>query len=304
MRSTLCLLVIVPIVLAQTEETAVEWQKHNAKISYGVVQVGRHKIDELQTGGAWRMGRNDASTLATDMALLVGDQVVVPGTYRVQIYRQGGEDFALSIDGGSLGEAPQAAPASVYAKGALGKPEKPSKVLEVLFKPDGKAKDTVQPAKVTVTYGENQLVAPLNLVGTKSQKSQGWTLDVFSLPAETVEKRLGENKATPFAALKKESGKKNSPFHIWNLVVTKDSAEFWPAPKAPTGQSSAFAGIDGLSAANMSKATSVKWEEGKDNKAFLDLGKFEVAKGKGMTITLLVGKQTVTLAIPEPKTPE
>jgi hypothetical protein len=300
MRSILAAFLLTAVVFGQRQEPELEWQKHKARIEYNVVQVGRHKLDELQVNQNWRMGRNEASQLKTDMALLVGEDVITPGSYRVGVFRSGEKDFSFAIEGGSLGAAPQASPASVYSKAEFGKPEKPSKNLEVALKADGKAANTVQPAKITVTFGENQLTAPMSLVGTKTQKSGGWTLDAFLLPGDLVEKRMGEAKAVPLAALKKETGKKDNPFHVWNLVVTKDSAELWPAPVSPKD---AFSGIDGLSAANMAKATSVKWEDGKEAKPALELVKFEVAKGKGATIVIAVGKQTCTIAIPEPKVP-
>jgi hypothetical protein len=292
---------LAPVCLAQRESTEVEWQKHRAKIEYGVVLVGRHKLDELKSGTIWRMGRNEASMLKTDMALLLpGDQVVVPGSYRAGVYRQGEKEFAFAIEGGSLGQAPQAGPTPVYAKGELAKPEKPNKNLEVTLKSEPKSSSPVQHAKVFVTYGENQLTAPITLVGTKSQKSQGWTFDAFALPDEVVEKHLAENKLVPVGALKKESGDRKNPFHVWNLVVGKDAAELWPAPSGPTD---AFSEVKGLDAAASVKATSVKWEDAKDAKPFLDLGKLEVAKGKGAQIVFTAGKQTCTVAIPEPKIP-
>jgi hypothetical protein len=304
MRAILCAMLVPALVLGQRKDADLEWQKHHAKIDYNVVGVGKHKLDELQVGGNWRMGQNGPSTLTTDMALIVGDAVVVPGVYRVGVHRAAENEFAFMIEGASVGSSPQAAPTPADAKGALGKPEKPNKALEVTFKPDGKASNTVQPAKVTVTYGENQLTAMLSAVGMKAAKSNGWTLDAFQLPADFVDKRFGEAKALPIACLKKETGKKDNPFYVWNLTVTKDTAELWQAPVAPKD---AFAGVDGMSAATMSKATSIKWDEAKDSKdskAVLEVSKFEVVKGKGATIMLSVGKQSCTIVIPEPKVPE
>ncbi|HEY5908707.1 MAG TPA: hypothetical protein VIZ31_11740 [Vicinamibacteria bacterium] len=288
---------------AQREAADVEWQKRHAKIEYGVVAVGRHKLDELAVGTTWRMGRNEASVLTTEMALLAGEQIIVPGSYRVNVARQTEPDFALSIDGGSVGEAPQGAPVAVPAKAEVLKPDKPTKGLEVTFKTDGKADGTVQPAKVTVTFGENRITAALGLVATKPQKAQGWTLEVFQLPAELVEKRLAGGKATPVLSLKKETGKRQAPFHVWNLSVGKEAAELWPAPAAPT-DSFGFGTVKQLDAASMTKATSVTWEDAKDAKPALELSKVDVAKGKGLSIVLLVGKQTCTIAIPEPKLPD
>jgi hypothetical protein len=303
MRPILCVILLTPFVAAQREEADVEWQKHHAKIEYGVVNLGQHKLDALQAGSTWRMGRNEASHLKTDMALLVGDQVVVPGSYRVNVARNGEKDFSLGIDGGSLGDAPQGSPAAVYVKGDLGKTDKAAKKLEVGFKPEAKSTTAVQKAKVTVSFGEHQLVAGLALVGTNTKKAGGWTLDAFTLPADLVEKRLAENKAIPLATLKKETGDKKKPFHAWNLVVTKDGAELWPAPEAPA-DSNGFGEVKSLSSSSMVKASSVKWEESKDSKPFLELTKFEAAKGKGSTIVVAVGKQTCTIVVGEPKVPE
>jgi hypothetical protein len=297
MRSILCLSLIVCVASAQREESDVEWQKHHAKIEYNVVPVGPHKLEELKTGENWRMGQNSASQLRTDMALLVGDLVVVPGMYRVGVHRDGEKDFSFIIEGGSQGETPLVAPVGALAKGELKKADKPNKKLEVTLKPDAKSTTSVQPAKVTVTYGENQLVAGLSLVGATSKKAGGWTVDAFSLPADLVEKRVADAKPIPVVVFKKETGEKKNPFRMWNLVVTKDSAELWPAPVGPDD---AFSGVNGLAAGT--KATSVKWEETKDSKPFLELSKVEIAKGKGAIVVIQAGKKTCTIAVPEPKT--
>ena len=165
MRMLVCLCLVTSFASAQREETDVEWQKHHAKIEYNVVNVGQHKLDELQVGQNWRMGQNSASQLRTDMALLVGDVVVVPGMYRVGIHRDGEKDFSFVIEGGSQGETPPAAPTGVLAKGELKKSDKPHKKLEVTLQAGREVQTSVQPAKITVTYGENQLVAGLSLVG-------------------------------------------------------------------------------------------------------------------------------------------
>jgi hypothetical protein len=302
MRLILGLLVLAPAVIAQREEAEVEWQKRHARISYGVVGVGRHKLDALQIGGDWRMGRNEASTLESEMALIVGDQIVVPGSYRAKVGRQGEREFSLQIDGGAAGEAPSST-SPVHAKAELVKPDKPSKTLEIGFKADGKSNGTVQPAKVAITFGDNRVVADLSLVGTKSQKAGGFTVDAFLLPADLVEKRVADGKATPVLALKKETGKKKPQFHVWNLVVSKDSAELWPAPTAPT-ESYGFGDVKALDATTMVKATSVAWADATDAKPALEITKVEGGKGKGLTLVLHAGKRTCTIAIPEPKTPQ
>jgi hypothetical protein len=301
MRQILCLLLVTPFVAAQREEADVEWQKRHATIAYGVVGVGRHKLDELQVGGDWRMGRNEASTLATEMALIVGDRIVVPGSYRVKVFRQAEQEFAFQIDGGSLGDAPQGSPAAVQAKADVAKPDKATRNLEITFKADGKANGNVQPAKVTVTYGENRIVAGLGLVGTRSQKGGGFTLDAFLLPGDLVDERIAAAKPTPVLALKKETGRKKEPFHVWNLVVGKDGAELWPAPSAPT-ENNGFGDVKALDGSAMVKATSVKWEDAASPKPSLEVTKFE-AKGKVLTIVLAAGKQTCTITLPEPKIP-
>jgi hypothetical protein len=301
MRPILWLVLLTPFVAAQHEESDVEWQKRHAKLEYNAVPVGQHKLEELPVGQSWRMGMNGPSQLKTELALMVGDHVVPPGTYRVGIRRAADKDLSFMIEGGTQGEAPAGSPGEVLAKGELKKPDKPTKKLEVTLKPDAKSTTPVQPAKVTVNYGDNQLVSALSLVGSSSKKAGAWTIDAFALPADVVEKRLADNKPTPLFAIKKESGDKKAPFHVWNVVVTKDSAEGWQAPVSPAD---AFSGVNGLSAATMVKATSVKWEEAKDSKPFLELSKAELAKGKGALIVIQAGKQVCTIAIPEPKVPE
>jgi Protein of unknown function (DUF2911) len=301
MRVLFLLVLVSSFALAQREESDVEWQKRHAKVEYNAVPVGQHKLEELAVGQSWRMGMNGPSQLKTEMAILIGEQVIVPGTYRVGVFRSADKDLAFMVEGGTQGEAPQAAPAYVLAKGEVKKADKATKKLEVTMKSDAKSATAVQPAKVTVTYGESQLVAPLSFVGSSTKKAGGWTIDAFSLPADVVEKRIADGKPLPVLAFKKETGDKKNPFHVWNLVVGKDSAELWPAPVSPAD---AFSGVNGLSAAAMVKATSVKWEEAKDSKPFLELSKAEVAKGKGANLVIQAGKQMCTLSLPEPKIPE
>ena len=121
MRTLVCLSLVTFLASAQREETDVEWQKHHAKIEYNTALVGQHKLEELKPGENWRMGQNSASQLRTDMALLVGEQVVVPGMYRVGVHREGDKDFSFIIEGGSAGETPQAAPTGALAKGEVKK---------------------------------------------------------------------------------------------------------------------------------------------------------------------------------------
>ena len=102
---------------AQRPTASFEWQKHEAGVTYGVPRVGKHTLDELKVGDSWRMGAFNASNLVTTAPLIVGDSVVAPSAFRVQVARTGAEKFELLIEG--AGTAVEAGGDDVHAPATM-----------------------------------------------------------------------------------------------------------------------------------------------------------------------------------------
>jgi hypothetical protein len=293
--------VVVPPLAAQRKDAEAEFQKRKITISYGAVPVGRNKVDDLAVGTNWRMGNNHASTITTQMPVMSGDVIVVPGSYRVNIARPQQDAFALNVDGGDAAFTPLGGGQPTQIPGKLDKLQPGSKSLEVVVKPEGKATPAGQPVKVLVDFGENRLTVPMTLIGTSSTKSGTWTLDTFAIPSDVLEKRLADGKATPIAALKKETGDRKAPL-VLNVLLTKDGASLAHAMEAPTEQFG-FGAVKPPDPATTVKATAVTWDAAPQKKPNLALEKFEAKKGAPFTIVVIAGDQRATITLPEPPAP-
>ncbi len=280
--------------VAQRKEAKADWQGHSAVITYGVPQVGKHTIEELQVGSTWRMGRNDASILTTDTILFAGDVFVPPGGYRCNIQRTDQDTFAINCDGGTLALDPSGGEGGAGFPGKLGKLDKPTKALELEVKPD-KAVGKNQAVTVAVRFGPNEVKSSFTVAGAKAMKSPGWVLDVFTIPDDVFEKAIDAGKAVPVANLRKEPLDKKHP--VWfNLVVSKNGAS-WCPPMEPT--TSAFEAVKKPDSGAVVKATSATWSEAKEKKTTVECQVFDAKKGS-IQITLTGGAKTLTLASPDP----
>ena len=274
----------VPTLLAlaatlPAQKPTFEWQKRTAMIDYGSVPVGKHSLAELPVGGSWRLGANQQTVLRLSMPAIVGETVIAPGAYEVQLQRTAEATCAL-VSGDGL-----------RIEGPLGKAAKPGKKLIIDWQKDGAAKAASQPAKLVVQFGENEWAGAMQFPGSKTVPAGGWKLTVFQLPAAMLEAR--GDKPVPVAVLQKDDE------HAFNLVLGKDEAKLVPWSRVDTtnrpgagGGSAADDGIRGtVEALTLDKPS--KREQ---------LESLRASLGKGeLVVELAFGDEAVRVKVPEPK---
>lgn len=81
---------LAPAGVAQRNTAKIDWHERQVAIEYGVARLGKHTLDELLPGQAWRLGQNEASVFRAQVPVCVQDTVVAPGSYRVALYRKAG----------------------------------------------------------------------------------------------------------------------------------------------------------------------------------------------------------------------
>ena len=227
---------IAPLV-AQREQAEAKVDRWVSVIDYGVPRFGKHTIDEVPVGGAWRLGQNLASTWTTDLPVIAGDALVAPGQYRVRLARYE-HGFALEAEGaaaalGSAGTPP-------LMPGEL-QNAKHTDRLEIEWKTAkdagqaGPALGAARPYEVQVRFGPHHLKVPLAIVGARAVgKVPGHELLVFGYAADVVEKRLAAGLPTVVASLRPKGKPKKDEPELWNLVLAKDDAQLLAGMKAPT----------------------------------------------------------------------
>jgi Skp family chaperone for outer membrane proteins len=139
---------------ASAQKPTFEWQKRAASIDYGSVPLGKHSLAELPIGGSWRLGANQATVLRLAMPAIVGEAVVAPGAYTVQLQRTG--EVACSLVSGE----------GVRIDGPLGKAAKPTKKLVIDWLKDGAPKASSQAAKLVVQFGDNEWSGGMTFPGS------------------------------------------------------------------------------------------------------------------------------------------
>lgn len=266
---------------ASAQKPTFEWQKRAASIDYGSVPVGKHSIAELPVGGSWRLGANQATVLRLAMPAIVGDAVVAPGAYTVQLQRSA-EDKCMLVAG-----------EGVRIEGPLGKAAKPTKKLVIDWLKDGAPKAASQAAKLVVQFGEHEWSGGMTFPGSKTVAAGGWKLTAFHLPAALVAAR--GSKPVPVAALQKddESG--------FNLMLGKDEATLtpWSKPAAmgrPGGGAPAAAPAD-TGTTGAVEALTLDKPAAREQ---LELLKASLSKGE-LVVELAFGDEAVRIKAPEPK---
>ncbi|MFN9756369.1 MAG: hypothetical protein ACK58X_08145 [Planctomycetota bacterium] len=266
---------------ASAQKPTFEWQKRAASIDYGSVPLGKHSLAELPIGGSWRLGANQATVLRLAMPAIVGEAVVAPGAYTVQLQRTG--EVACSLVSGE----------GVRIDGPLGKAAKPTKKLVIDWLKDGAPKASSQAAKLVVQFGDNEWAGGMTYPGSKTVPAGGWKLAVFSLPAERVAARGG--KPVPVAALQKddESG--------FNLMLGKDDAQLTPWSKpAAMGRPGAGAPAATEADAGTTGAVEALTLDKPATRAHVELLKASLSKGE-LVVELAFGDEAVRVKAPEPK---
>ena len=260
-----------------------EWQKRSATIDYGSVPVGKHSLAELPVGQGWRLGANQTTVLRLLMPAIVGDAVLAPGAYAVQLQRTAEATCALVATG-----------SDVRIEGPLGKAAKPGKKLVIDWLKDGAAKTGNQPAKVVVQFGENEWSGAVTFPGNKTAAVGAWKLAVFSLPTALLEAR--DKKPVPVASLSK------SDDEGFNLVLGKDEVRLVPWSQASTGGGGGGGAGAAPPAGSEGTTGTVEPLEIKVPTAHEVVEHLSAKAAKGeIVVEIAFGKEGLRLTVPEPK---
>jgi hypothetical protein len=280
---------------AQRPTASFEWQKHEAGVTYGVPRVGKHTLDELAVGKPWRMGAFNASTLATTAPLIVGDSVVAPGVFRVQVARTGPEKFELLIEG--AGTAVEAGGDDVHAPATMAQAKVANDKLEISLAPVKEQPDPeLRALALLVQYGAPTLTVPMTIVGTQPMKVKGFTaLDVFKLPEPWLSKRLNLKKHTPVATLVRSGKIGNGESDRLNLMLGEDDVVLLPA-MLPSTENNGFGAIpkpDGL----WTFHGKVTWSESKKPAPLFHVESAEVEKDGTLHVVASLGARSADIRV-------
>lgn len=277
--------IVLPVLFAlaatlPAQKPTFEWQKRTAMIDYGSVPVGKHTLAELPVGNAWRLGGNQQTVLYLSMPAIVGETVVAPGAYEVQLQRTAEATCAL-VSGDGL-----------RIEGPLGKAAKPGKKLIIDWQKDGAAKAASQPTKLVVQFGENEWSGAMVFPGSKTVPAGGWKLTVFQLPVALLEAR--GDKPVPVAVLQKDDE------HAFNLVLGKDDVKLVPWSKASTTDRHGAAGAPVAAEEGIAGTVEALPLDKPAKREQLESLRASLAKGE-LTVELAFGEEAVRVKVPEPK---
>jgi hypothetical protein len=285
------LLLLAPA-FAQRAHPKFEWQKRETVIDYGAVPLGRHSLDELKVGESWRLGFNEASTWTLGMPILLGNRVLPPGGYRIQLERSGEEELAICAVGSGLVAGAEGR--DIRAEGRLGKGKRPTDklVIEWHLPPDERSSAQNQPVQLIVRYGEHEWLSKPVLLGGKSfAKIPGWAIDVFAVPAASVAAR--DQYPVVVAAFEKKGGKAAK----WNLVLGKDVARLVPQMR-PTTESFGFGKVEPPDPASITTGTLSEGVARIETRV-VELREGELKKG-AFELELVAGKKLFAVSVPAP----
>lgn len=239
------LLLTVPLV-AQRNTPTLDLQKRSSTIAYGAVPLGKHSLTELSAGATWRLGMNNASTWRTEMPVVIGDQVLAPGEYRIQLKRLSEARCGLEIHGSALalGDGNE-----LRVDGALSKVKKKAKKLRIDWRKGavtkgasdrGKKKVEAQAATIAIHYGLHEWTGDVQVLGGVNSKLGKYRLTVFAVPAKLIAAR--DQQPVPIAVITK--GKSEA----YQVVLDGDDAVVRPWMRAPTTRNG-FGDVEAPSAA-------------------------------------------------------
>lgn len=275
---------------AQRPTPTFEWLKRTTTIEYGAVPLGQHSLAELPNGQVWRLGMNEASTWQLTMPVIAGETVLAPGTYRIQLQRNGETSCAILANGSgqALGIAKDG-----QVNGQLGKAAKPTKKLAIDWVKNGVPMHGNQPAKIALQFGDVEWLGEVTIVGNKTVNLPGWKLTVFTLPAA----QLAARDKTPVVVAVLSKGKDQES---WNLVLGKDGAKLVPWMTKPTEQFG-FGEIVPPDA-KLTTTGSVESVEIKIAEPFevAELQSSSLAKGE-FSLQIAFAREAVQIRVPEPK---
>ncbi|MFT4513522.1 MAG: hypothetical protein ACI89X_001325 [Planctomycetota bacterium] len=301
MRSTTlaCFLLLTVPLAAQRDTPSFDLQKRSSTIAYGAVSLGKHSLDELSAGSTWRLGMNNASTWRTEMPVVIGDQVLAPGEYRIQLKRLDEARCGLEIHGSALalGDGEE-----LRVDGPLKKVKKKAKKLRIDWRKGTATKGTTprrkklvetQAATIAIHYGNHQWTGDVQVLGGVDSKLGKYRLTVFAVPAKLIAAR--NKQPVPIAVITK--GKSEA----YQVVLEGDDAVVRPWMRAPTTRNG-FGDVEAPSAAlTTSGKVSSKTDPAAEKGGALLLVEAKLKK-QDATIELLSGNVglTVTFTVPKP----
>ncbi len=209
------------------------WRNASFHVAYGDVAVGQHGLHELPVGKDWRMGKNYASSMETNVPLLQGDDIITPGSYRVKILHQEKGKLSLLVEGAAypVSALPLSKESKDFAfpgKTIESKASDITKKLHLGFKDAAKTKLPSYETALQLRFGKSGLDVPLTAVDVETAEMEGHKLSVFKFPAKMLEQRIDKKLQTPIASLQAEGDET-----VYNLVIAKGMAKLVPQMSAP-----------------------------------------------------------------------
>jgi hypothetical protein len=273
---------------AQRPDATLDWQKRATTITYGAVASGKHHLGELAIGQSWRLGQNEASTWRVGMPLLLGEQWLAPGAYRVAFHRSDETTGALVADGS--GHA-LVGGADARMTGAIEPAAKETKRLQIEWQKDGKPEAGNQAARVVVQFGASQWRGTALVLGHTEHKVPGGRLLAFHVPAARIDQG-----AVPIATL--ALGKDDA--QAFNLILDGTTARLVPWMQAPT-DSFGFGKVTPPDAAQVreGKATELEPSPG-EPPAVLKVREATLQKGE-LRVVAACGSKAIEVVVPAPK---
>lgn len=281
--------------LASAEEAGFEWQKRKVALIFVAPRLGKHTLNELQIGETWRLGAGGITTMMFDTALVAGDDVVAPGTYRVNLARPGAQDFALTIEGAgtwTLADAPD-----FTAPGTFAEAKKPNEKLEIVCSAAKEQPDAeLRALTYEIQYGAPIVTVPVAIVGTQSQAVRGFTLDAFKVPAELLKKRLEGGKTTAVASLVRKNKPKEGEAARLNVLLAEKEVTLLPAATPPT-ENRGFGAVPKPDKASILRGT-VQWAEANPPAPHFTVEKATIEDDGTLHMTVVAGARRGTVSVP------
>ena len=287
--------------LAQRAEAKISFEDRVLRIDYGAVRLGKHGLSEMAEGGEWRLGSGNATKLETTAPLVVGDEVVPPGGYKLALRRGRGTEFSLEV--ARAGFALSEKHGSVLLPLEYAEEEKPAQKLAIsLSALSDPRRGPPNLVLFRAAYGIHRVTAASVLPGTETAKAKGFDVAVFALDSDLVARRSRAGRNTPVASLSRKQRRRGEP-ERWNIVLGRDSVLVRPAPEAPT-ENFGFGKIpddevDPDEAALVREGTASR-APAQSERPRLSLESAKPSEDGGVVLVLGCGKDAVTLELPDP----
>ena len=279
-----------PALRAQRESADTAWQGKHAVIEYTATRVAKHSIDELPVGDTWRLGSGPATTIKLEAPLLVGDSVVLPGTFRAQLARRSENGFALQIMGGGrlVGVGDNA-----EIDGKLDAVKTATKTLEIAFAPRDEQGDAeLRALDCLITFGSPRVTVPLTMAGAITKKGGGATIDGFKLPVQWLDKRL-ESLPSPVATVTLSAAPKDAP-KAYNVLLTEEGAQLVAHDEVSTDVRAPAP----VHVKTFDRKGTVAWTAATEATTHFTLDDAKWEKGKQLTLVARVGSRKAEITIP------